>query len=62
MSRVNYAKSGLVPLNMTSERAELMTGIFGCKMQEMLVMHKAPCSLEKMHKAQEERWIGDNQP
>jgi hypothetical protein len=33
--RVNYAKSGLVPLNMISEKAELMTGVFGYKIQEM---------------------------
>jgi hypothetical protein len=33
--RVNYAKSGLVPLNITSEKAELMIGAFGCKIKEM---------------------------
>jgi hypothetical protein len=32
---VNYAKSGLVPLNMTAEKAELMAGVFCCKVQEM---------------------------
>jgi hypothetical protein len=33
--RVNYAKSGLVPLNMTTEKAEIMAGVFGCKIQEL---------------------------
>jgi hypothetical protein len=33
--RVNYAKSRQVPLNMTAEKADLMTRIFGCKIQEM---------------------------
>jgi hypothetical protein len=31
--RVNYSKSGMVPLNMTAEKAELMTGVFGCQLQ-----------------------------
>jgi hypothetical protein len=25
----------MVPLNMTNEKVELMTGVFGCKLQEM---------------------------
>jgi hypothetical protein len=33
--RVNYAKSGMVPLNMTDEKAKLMTGVFGCSLREM---------------------------
>jgi hypothetical protein len=33
--RVNYAKSCMVPLNMTEEKAELMTGFLGCKLQGM---------------------------
>jgi hypothetical protein len=33
--RVNYSKSGLVPLNMTTEKAEIMAGVFGCHIQEM---------------------------
>jgi hypothetical protein len=33
--RVNYSKSSMVPLNMSQDKAEIMTGIFGCKMQEM---------------------------
>jgi hypothetical protein len=33
--RVNFAKSGMVPLNMTDEKARLMTGVFGCSLQEM---------------------------
>jgi hypothetical protein len=33
--RVNYNKSGLVPLNMSSEKAGIMAGVFGCHIQEM---------------------------
>jgi hypothetical protein len=33
--RVNYSKSSMVPLNMSQDKAEIMTGVFGCKMQEM---------------------------
>jgi hypothetical protein len=33
--RVNYSKSGLVPLNLSAEKAEIMTGVFGCKRQEI---------------------------
>jgi hypothetical protein len=33
--RVNYAKSCMVPLNMTEERAQILAGVFGCKLQEM---------------------------
>jgi hypothetical protein len=33
--RVNYAKSGLVPLNLTPEKTGIMTGVFGCKIQSM---------------------------
>jgi hypothetical protein len=33
--RVNYSKSGLVPLNMTSEKAEIMARVFGCRIQYM---------------------------
>jgi hypothetical protein len=33
--RVNYAKSGMVPLNMTKEKTELMTGVFECRLQKM---------------------------
>jgi hypothetical protein len=33
--RVNHANLGMVPLNMTNEKVELMTGVFGCKLQEM---------------------------
>jgi hypothetical protein len=33
--RVNYAKSCMVPLNMTEEKAELMTRVLGCKLQGM---------------------------
>jgi hypothetical protein len=32
---VNYSKSGLVPLNMIAEKAEIMAGVFGCHIQEM---------------------------
>jgi hypothetical protein len=32
---VNYAKSGMIPLNMIEEKAKLMTGVFGCRLQEM---------------------------
>jgi hypothetical protein len=31
--RINYAKSCLVPLNMSEEKAELLAGVFGCKIQ-----------------------------
>jgi hypothetical protein len=30
--QVNYAKSCMVPLNMTEEEVELMTGVLGCKL------------------------------
>jgi hypothetical protein len=33
--RINYAKSCLVPLNMSEEKAELLAGVFGCKIQGM---------------------------
>jgi hypothetical protein len=33
--RVNYSKSGIVPLNMSQGKVEIMTGVFGYKMQEM---------------------------
>jgi hypothetical protein len=33
--RVNYSRSGMVPLNMSQEKTEIMTSVFGCKMQEM---------------------------
>jgi hypothetical protein len=35
LGRVNYAKSCMVPLNMTKERAQILAGVFGCKLQEM---------------------------
>jgi hypothetical protein len=33
--RVNYSKSGLVPLNMSEQHAEFMAGVFGCKIYGM---------------------------
>jgi hypothetical protein len=33
--RVNFSKSGMVPLNMSQEKADIMTCVFGCKLQEM---------------------------
>jgi hypothetical protein len=33
--RVNYAKSCIVPLNMSDEKAEILAGVFGCKIQGM---------------------------
>jgi hypothetical protein len=33
--RVNYIKLGMVPLNMSQEKAEIMIGAFDCKMQEI---------------------------
>jgi hypothetical protein len=35
--RVNYNKLGLVPLNMSLEKSEIMAGVgvFGCKIQDM---------------------------
>jgi hypothetical protein len=33
--RVNYAKSCLVPLNLSNEKAELLVGVFRCKTQGM---------------------------
>jgi hypothetical protein len=33
--RVNYAKSSLVPLNMSQQQAQIMAGVFGCRIQEM---------------------------
>jgi hypothetical protein len=33
--RINYAKSCLVPLNMSEEKAELLARVFGCKIQGM---------------------------
>jgi hypothetical protein len=33
--RVNYAKSALVPLNMSHQHATYMAGVFGCKIQGM---------------------------
>jgi hypothetical protein len=28
--RINYAKSCLVPLNMSQDKVELLVGVFGC--------------------------------
>jgi hypothetical protein len=33
--RVNYAKSGLVPINLSLEKVEMMVGVFGCRIQCM---------------------------
>jgi hypothetical protein len=33
--RVNYAKSCLVPLNLSDEKAGILAGVFGCKIQWM---------------------------
>jgi hypothetical protein len=33
--RVNFAKTGMVPINLSSEKAEIMAGVFGCKIQTM---------------------------
>jgi hypothetical protein len=33
--RVNYAKSCLVPLNLSDEKAGILAGVFGCKIQGM---------------------------
>jgi hypothetical protein len=33
--KVNFSKSGMVPLNMSHEKADIMTGVFACKLQEM---------------------------
>jgi hypothetical protein len=33
--RVNFSKSGMVPLNMSQEKADIITSVFGCKLQEM---------------------------
>jgi hypothetical protein len=33
--RVNYSKSGLIPLNMSEEQARIMTGVFGCQVHGM---------------------------
>jgi hypothetical protein len=33
--RVNYAKSCMVPLNLTEEEALIMAGVLGCKLQQM---------------------------
>jgi hypothetical protein len=34
--RINFAKFGLVPINLTPEKAEIMAGTLGCKIQTML--------------------------
>jgi hypothetical protein len=31
--RVNFSKSCLMPLNLTQEKAEILVGVFGCKIQ-----------------------------
>jgi hypothetical protein len=33
--RVNYKKSGLVPLNLSTERAQLLAGVFGCRLESL---------------------------
>jgi hypothetical protein len=33
--RVNYAKTGMVPINLSLEKAEIMAGVFGCRIQSM---------------------------
>jgi hypothetical protein len=33
--RVNFAKTGMVPINLSSEKAEIMAGVFGSKIQTM---------------------------
>jgi hypothetical protein len=32
---VNYAKSGLVPINLTREKVDIMAGTLGCKILSM---------------------------
>jgi hypothetical protein len=34
--RVSYAKTGMVPINPTPKKAEIMAGVFGCRIQSML--------------------------
>jgi hypothetical protein len=29
--RVNYAKNGMVPINLSPEKAEIMAGVLGCR-------------------------------
>jgi hypothetical protein len=33
--RVNYAKTGLVPINLSPKKAETMAWVFGCRIQNM---------------------------
>jgi hypothetical protein len=33
--RVNFAKTGMIPINLTAEKTEIMVGVFGCKIQSM---------------------------
>lgn len=33
--RVNYAKNGMVPINLSPEKAEIMAGVLGCRIQSM---------------------------
>jgi hypothetical protein len=33
--RINYNKSCLVPLNLTLEKAQLLAGVFGCKLESL---------------------------
>jgi hypothetical protein len=33
--RVNYAKLGMTPLNMSQQQAQLMDGVFGCRIKIM---------------------------
>jgi hypothetical protein len=33
--RVNFAKTGMVPINLSPEKTKIMAGVFGCKVQSM---------------------------
>jgi hypothetical protein len=33
--RVNFAKTGMVPINLSLEKTKIMAGVFGCKVQSM---------------------------
>jgi hypothetical protein len=40
--RVNYKKSCLVPLNLSNDSAQILAGVFGCKLEALLLEYRRP--------------------
>jgi hypothetical protein len=51
--RINYAKSCIVPLNMSQDKVELLAGVFGCQIQGMSFTYLGVCQWEQSNQG----WI-----